>query len=270
MVEFIFFVKLAVTVALVVALSAVAEHVSPRVAGLLAGYPLGAAIALFFIGLDASPEFAAASAIYTLMGLVATQSFVYFYFKATLIAKKFSVLVASVAAVAGYFIVIWLLHYIRPNKFFAVLIPAASIFGFVFLFRRIKNVAIQERIRLTPGVIFLRAFLAALIIVAITAAAKTVGPAWAGLFAAFPITLFPLILIVHLTYEKEHVHTIIKNFPRGLGSLIIYSLTVASVYPLSGIYVGTLISLAAATAYLLVYGLIAQRATRAPAPGAHC
>ena len=43
--------KIAVTIGLVLALSLVAERVSPRAAGLLSGYPLGAAIALFLIGL---------------------------------------------------------------------------------------------------------------------------------------------------------------------------------------------------------------------------
>ncbi len=238
-------------------LSLVAEHVSPRVAGILAGYPLGAAIALFFIGLEIAPEFASKSAVYTMMGLVATQSFVYFYFRSTLFTKRFTVLSSSVFAVAGYFIVIWLLHFIRPTKFLAVLIPVASVFLFVFLFREIKNVTIRNKIKLTPKVLFFRAFLAAFIILIITGTAKFVGVRWAGLFSAFPITLLPLILIVHLTYDKEHVHTIIKNFPLGLGSLIIYSLSVSIVYPITGIYVGTLISLAAATIYLLVFRLVA-------------
>ena len=78
------FIKLIVSVTLVLTLSAVAEHVSPKAAGLLAGYPAGAAITLFFIGLDISPEFAADSAVYTMMGLVATEVFVYCYFKSTL------------------------------------------------------------------------------------------------------------------------------------------------------------------------------------------
>ena len=126
----ILFIKLIVSVALVLSLSAVAEHVSPKAAGLLAGYPAGAAITLFFIGLDISPEFAADSAAYTMMGLVATQVFVYCYF---------------------------------------------------------------------------------------------------------------------------------KNFPMGLGSLITYTLCVSIVFPTSGIYIGTVISLAAASIYLLVYRLVAVR-----------
>ena len=78
---------------------------------------------------------------------------------------------------------------------------------------------------------------------------------WAGLFSAFPITLFPLILIVHITYDKEHVHTIIKNFPVGLGALIVYSLSVYKSYPIWGIYLGTAVSLMMSTVYL--FGLFA-------------
>ena len=248
-----FLIKLAVTVTVVLLLSLVAERVSPRVAGILSGYPLGAAIALFFIGLENSPEFASRSAVYTMMGLVATQSFVYFYFRASLFFKRFSILGSCVFAIAGYFVVIWLLHFIRPDKILAVSIPVASVFLFVYLFKEVKNATIQNKITLTPKILFFRAFLAAFILLIITGTAKFVGPGWAGLFSAFPITLLPLILIVHLTYDKEHVHTIIKNFPLGLGSLIIYSLCVSIAYPINGIYAGTLISFAAATAYLFVF-----------------
>ena len=105
----------------------------------------------------------------------------------------------------------------------------------------------------------MRAFLAGFMILIIIGTAKFVGFRWAGLFSAFPSTLFPLILIVHLTYDKVHVHTILKNFPQGLGSLITYLLCVSIVYPVSGIYIGTLISLAVATIYLLVYRLVAVK-----------
>ncbi len=91
--------------------------------------------------------------------------------------------------------------------------------------------------------------LAGFMILVIIATANFVGSRWAGLFSAFPSTLFPLILIVHLTYDKAHVHTIIKNFPLGMGSLITYLLCVSIVYPVSGIYIGTVISLAAASVF---------------------
>ena len=257
--ESILFVKLFVSVILVLTLSAVAEHISPKAAGLLAGYPAGAVITLFFFGLDISPEFASESAIYTMMGLIATQVFVFCYFKSSLYFKKCSIAVSSVFAIAGYLMVIWLLHYIKLNKFYAALLPIASIFVFIYLFRKIENATIRERVKLTPKILFLRAFLAGFLLLIIIATAKFVGSRWAGLFSAFPSTLFPLILIVHITYDKAHVHTIIKNFPQGLGSLITYLLCVSIVYPVSGIYIGTVISLAAASVYLLVYRLVAVK-----------
>lgn len=70
--ESLLLIKIAVSVATVIGLSLVAEHVSPRIAGLLSGYPLGTAIALFFIGYEIGPEFAAEGAVYTLAGFAST------------------------------------------------------------------------------------------------------------------------------------------------------------------------------------------------------
>jgi hypothetical protein len=246
--------KIIATVGMVLMLSLVAERVSPRVAGILSGYPLGAAIALFFIGLEISPEFAARSAVYTLAGLAASQVFVYCYFVASARFSRHSILAGSAAALNGYFAAAWLLHLIPFSRITAALMAIASMLLFVFLFRGICNHGIARSVRFTLAVMLLRASLAAAIIVAITAAAAAVGPAWAGLFSAFPTALFPLMLIVHITYDKAQVHTIIKNFPLGLGSLIAYGMAVALLYPLWGVGWGTLAAFAIATLYLLAYG----------------
>jgi hypothetical protein len=209
--------KLAVTIATVLTLSAVAERVSPRVAGVLSGYPLGAAIALFFMGVEIGPGFAAESAVYTQVGLVALQLFVYVYYRVSAALPGRGILISSLAALGAYFTASALLHALPFSAAGALLLPVASIFLFVFLFRRVPNVPIARSVRFTAAVLLFRAGLAALTILAITGAAATVGPQWAGLFAAFPVALFPLLLIVHRTYGKSHVHTILKNFPRGWG-----------------------------------------------------
>jgi uncharacterized membrane protein (GlpM family) len=255
--------KIGVTIGMVLTLSLVAERVSPRVAGVLSGYPLGAAIALFFIGLEISPEFAARSAVYTLAGLAASQVFVYCYFMASTRFSRRTILASSSAALGGYFAAAWMLHLIPFSRTAAVLTATGSILLFALLFRRIPNVAIARSVRFTPAVLLLRAALAAAIIVAITAAAKAVGPAWAGLFSAFPTALFPLMLIVHMTYDKAHVHTLIKNFPPGLGSLIAYGVAVSYLYPVWGVGWGTLTAFGIATLYLFVYGIGIARLLRA-------
>ncbi|SFD46452.1 hypothetical protein [Algibacter lectus] len=253
MIELLFIIKLLVAIAFVIGLSILAENVSPKVAGILSGYPTGSAITLFFFGLEVSPDFAAKSAVYNMMGLTAALTFVYVYYIASRYFKRFNILLSSLSAITAYFAVVSLLHLIEINKYIAILIPITFSFLFIRLFKSIENINIKTKAKLNYKILFVRAFFAALIILVITSVPKFVGPTWAGLFSAFPTTLFPLMLIIHFTYSKEHVHTVIKNVPIGMFSLIIYSLVISIVYPLHGIYVGTLISFGAATVYLLVY-----------------
>jgi len=252
-------IKVCITVVVVIMLSLIAEHVGPRVAGLLSGYPLGAAIALFFYGLEISPEFAAESSIYTILGLISIASFAGFYYLSTLIFRRFPVLMASVVSVSGFFLVSWILHYLALGKVGTVVVTVIAIISFIVLFRKIPNERIEDKIVFTFNVLVLRAVVAASFIVIITGIAKAVGPTWAGLFSAFPTTFFPVILIIHTTYDRKHVHTIIKNFPIGLGSLVIYSIAVFLSYPAFGIFIGTVLSFAAATLYLLLYQFLVYR-----------
>ena len=169
------------------------------------------------------------------------------------------ILSASLVAFSGYLAVVWLIRQCPVNWATALILPVSSLFLFLYLFRRIENSIITDTVRLTPRVLFLRAFVSAGIIILVTSLAHVVGPAYAGLFAAFPSTLFPLMLIMHRTYDVRHVHTIIKNLPLGLGSLIVYALLVALTYGSLGVFLGTILSFAAATAYLLAYAVIVRR-----------
>ncbi|HSW62432.1 MAG TPA: hypothetical protein VLH56_03825 [Dissulfurispiraceae bacterium] len=251
--------KLGISILVVLVLSVVAERVSPQAAGIISGYPAGIAINLFFFGYEIGPAFAAESALYTATGLLATLSFVYFYYLASSRITRCSVLFASLVSILGYLAVVWCVHKVPVNWATALFIPIFSLFLFLYLFRRIKNSVIVDKAQLSGRVFLLRAFASAGIITIVTSLAHVVGPAYAGLFAAFPSTMFPLMLIIHLTYDVRHVHTIIKNFPLGLGSLIVYALLVALTYGSLGIFWGTIISFAAATAYLLAYAFLLRR-----------
>jgi hypothetical protein len=102
------------------------------------------------------------------------------------------------------------------------------------------------------GMTLLRAVFAALVILAITGAARMVGPGWAGLFSAFPITMLPLLAIIQFTYRPAHGRTVIKNVPRGLGALLTYCLAVAAAYENLGVAWGTILGYLVATIYLVI------------------
>ncbi len=253
MIEFLFIVKLLVATGVVLGLSVVTERASPKLAGLLSGLPIGTVITLFFIGLENGTSFASDAAIYNMAGLIAMQSLLFVYYKASAALGKNSLLLSAGLSVIGYFLVVCLLQFLVLNVLVAVLLPLISIILFAYLFREIEDSKIETRVTLGPGVLLGRAVAAAAIILAVTGTAALVGPKWAGLFSAFPTTVFPLLLIVHHAYGAKPVHTIIRNFPTGLASTLAYSLIVSLAYPAFGIYWGTAAAYAAA---LVVCALI--------------
>jgi hypothetical protein len=249
-------IKMGAAVAMVVLLSFLAEVVSTQFAGIVSGYPLGAALSLFFFGYEISPEFAAESAPYTCLGLIATLAFSFCYYQTSLLLqmrrKVVQILSAAIGGLAGYFLSVSILQVVRVNFISALLLPILAIILFHHLFRNARIAEIQDRIRMSPPVLFARAIFAAIMIVLITFTANSVGPNWAGMFAAFPMTMLPLLLIIHFSYDSEHVYSVLKNFPKGLGAAVVYSLAVIFSYPAFGIYAGTAVAYGVATLYLVL------------------
>jgi hypothetical protein len=249
-------IKVLVSILIVVLLSLIAERAGPRVAGIASGFPLGAAISLAFIALENGSAFAAAGALYTAAGLAATVAFVTGYLAGIRLADgltRWLGLAASIGlGLVGYMLAAIVLSFIPVNRFSAPAVAVAVIGLAGWRFRRIPDVQIRERIRLGYKVAFVRAGFAAAVILVITTLAEAIGPRWAGIFSAFPITMLPLMAIIQATYRPEHVRAIIKNVPRGLGSLVVYAMVIYAAYPLAGIGLGTLMGYLAATAYLIV------------------
>ncbi|OKH89824.1 hypothetical protein [Thalassospira sp. TSL5-1] len=256
----LFIAKLAVSIVVVLGLSILAERAGPRVAGVLSGYPLGTAILLFFIAIEQGVPFARESAVYALPGLIATLAFLYAYYLASRAVAHHSLRVqmpvASLASFAAFVFVSWLGQLFTFSLFEAAAALLIAMGVSIFLFRAIENVSIAQRVRITRSIVAIRAAIAALIVVAISGAAAIIGPRWAGLFAGFPVTLYPMILILHWSYGLAPVHTVIRNFPRGMGALLIYIVAVSYTYPQFGAGVGTVLAFGAATIYLVGYSSV--------------
>lgn len=251
--------KFILTSIIVVALSFVAEYISPKWAGIFSGFPTGTAIILYFYALENGLEFAGESAIYNMVGLVAMQMFIFCYYLSGVVAKKFKIILSISGGITGYAVTIILLSRFAFTPALAVIIPLISIFIFRMLFQKIDHSEINVKIKPTWKVILGRAGLAALTISLITGIAELVGPAWAGLFSAFPTTLFPLLLIIHFSYGEHYANSIIKHVPDGLVGLLIYSLTIHLSYPQFGLYLGIILAFSGALIYLLIYQFVTLR-----------
>lgn len=254
--EILLVTKIVTSVVMVLGLTLVAEYVSPRVAGVLSGYPLGVAIALFFIGVENGAGFAATSAVYTLAGFTASLVMVAIYYGAS---QQLGVFWSSVVAVAGFMLVATLLRQFSFTLISGVLLTLSAMAVAIYGFRQIANIKVGTRVQFSLGVMAVRAGAATAIVLLITGLAGQVGEAWAGVLSAFPITLFPFLVILHITYGGAQVHTVIKNFPLGMGSLLAYTATVAMTYPQYGVGWGTVFGFASATIYLATLGVWSSR-----------
>ena len=261
-------VKFLVTTCIVLLLSFVAEHVSPKWAGILSGFPTGSAITLHFYAVENGLEFAGESALYNMVGLVAMQTFILCYYLSGLSATRYRLLLSVCGGGVGYVVAAVILSRVPVTPVLAILLPLVSFPLFRMAFCRIAHAAIDEKITPTLAVIMGRAGLAACTICLVTAIAQLVGSSWAGLFSAFPTTLFPLLLIVHFSYGGRYAYSIIKHVPDGLGSLLTYSFLIYLCYPSFGIYSGMGIAFSGALVYLFLYQLasnhIRQRTMQDP------
>ncbi len=273
--------KILVTFLTVVLLARVAERMSPRHAGLLAGFPLGTGIALYFFGWQQGAQFAADSAVYALSGLSASAALAWGY--AQVIVRRGKVAFMPLAIIAGlvtFFVCNLLLQQLPGYRWVSLMVVVAAIVLFRTLLKPIPEVPVAAAPQQTApdsvwrhwlssktGSLIFRASMASLTILMITGLSALLGPERAGLLAAFPVSFFPLMLILHLTYGADVLATTIKHYPDGLGSLVVYTLAVSFLYPVLGIHWGTLVCLLLAAAYLVLYGAVRQyRINRQSAP----
>lgn len=262
--------KILVTFLTVVLLARVAEHMSPRHAGLLAGFPLGTAIALYFFGWQQGPEFAAHSAVFTLSGLSSAVFLACGYW--LVIRVRPSLFWLPLAVLCGFvcfFSAGAILQFLPAERWLSLTVVIGAILLFRTLFRHIPEQTIDRtqppRGRLAQwlsgkrATLLFRASIATASILLITALADLLGPARAGLLAAFPVSFFPLMLILHISYGAQVLSCTIKHYPDGIGALAVYALAVSYLYPLLGLQAGTLLSLLCSVAYLLLYAALQSR-----------
>jgi len=243
-------IKALITIVMILALAWIAEKASPRIAGILSGYPIGTALVLFFYGIQFGPDFAVATVPYNMLGHVSALVFVFLYFLGSRNSTVGSILLASLCAAIGYLSVAWTLSHLEPSLLSGIAVSFTSIAFFSFLLRKIPNTTIDSPTHYTPGMILFRLVFSTATVLIITGLAQSVGVKWAGLFSAFPLVVFPLLVLIHLNYGAQRAHTVLKNFPRGLWTVLVYSITISLTYERFGVFLGTAIGYLAATALL--------------------
>ena len=257
--------KIVFSVVVVLGLSWIAERVNPRIAGIISGMPLGAVLALFFVGMELGPEFTAVSALYAIPSITSTLAFAIGYYFTSRLDIRYSPLCCSVTGLICYLLFSFALSTIEFDLFIGVPLVLAAIIIVAYAFHSHNPNKIQKKIRMTWPRMLIRSGMAAGFVVVITTIADVLGPRWSGLMLGFPMTFLPFLLIIHLTYSANQVRTIIRNFPLGIIGLLCFLIIAHLTIPLFGVNLAIVISMAGALVYLSLLGVTLSRLKPAPA-----
>ncbi|SIS57040.1 hypothetical protein SAMN05421686_102342 [Thalassolituus maritimus] len=259
--------KILVTFLTVVMLAVVARRYGPAWAGILAGFPLGSAITLYFMGFELGSDFAAEGATHTLIGLTGSLALAISYLYASRRwYRPRHVLIPALLALSAFLATVAPLQYWNANWWQNALIILALIAAASRLLRSVPDAKVALNSdnlwqRPAPAILF-RAVMATISVLGITALAHWLSPSEAGLLAAFPVSFFPTLIVLQLSYGAPVVAATVKQYPEGLVSMVIYVASVTQIYPLLGLQLGTAAALLIATLYLFGYALVKFRLNR--------
>jgi hypothetical protein len=248
----IFFIKFFITVFCVIILSEVAKRINPSAAGILMGLPLGSAISSYFFTFEQGVGFMLETIPWGIAGLSSTVVFSLAYLCA---GKFFANLsrVPQIALTAAFAVLAWsgfaaFLHLMPLN------LPAAvAIFGFVVfmnakILKRFKNRGQKSSDPASSlSVILFRAFIAGTSISLVTGFAAVIGSAWAGLVGAFPVMMFPLMIVLHFEDGERAYPGVVHAYAFSITNLLGFYLGLFFLLPWMGINM----------AYLILYPLSA-------------
>ena len=205
---------------------------------------------------------AVASVPHGVAAFVATLAYVLTYYVASFRLKRHAAIGSTLLGILVFFAVAFPISMI---PFALLTATATTVFVLIFmvwLFRRIVFITVEEPVRYTARLLFARGGIAALLIVIVITTAEALPPKWTGILAGFPTTLLPTFLILHLTYGPEQTHAMMRSFPIGMGSILLFILSVSVTFPQWGVYGGTAASLSVSLAYITIVVLLGFASTQ--------
>lgn len=193
----------------------------PAISGWLLGLPLNSAPILVFIVLQEGPQFASAAAVGSLLGIIAWAAFGLIY---ALCCPTHSWWVSTLAGWAAYGVVAWLLLYVHWSVGWSFILVVAALITMLLLFPRPgqSDLVLPHR----KYELWLRMITATIMVVALTSAAKALGPVRSGILAAFPNYTTILAVFSHQQSAASAVK-VLRGVIMGLYTTAVFCATLA-------------------------------------------
>lgn len=217
----VFYLKLFITPALMLAISLAARRWGTSIGGLLSGLPITSALVMLFLSLEQGTVFASMAVPGALAGLAAIQATYLFYF---LVTRSVSAVTGCIAALAFYGATAFLMSL---AGLLALSIMATLLLIVLIIVATSKQMPppAAPYVPLPRWAIPMRMLTATLLLLAITASATWLGPVVSGLLAPIPVIAWPLAVFAHVQSGRHELAAIIRGNAIGAVGVVGFYLT---------------------------------------------
>lgn len=237
----------------------------PAVGGWIAGIPFTSAPVVLFVTLDRGTAFGTLTATAILAGTASQAAFALAYSVAATRWRWYGSLAAAVAAFAA---ATYGFDQLQPPPVPALEIVIGSIALALALMPRTRPVVPEAEARILPVRVdvAVRACVATLFVVVLTALAPRLGPTLAGLLSPFPLFATVLIVFPHRLQGAAAAISACRGFLWGLWAFAAFGFLLAELMPTVGLGLSlTLAIVAALTVQAITLGIV-RRAGPAAVP----
>lgn len=234
--------KLLVIPGFLLLISLAGKRWGPSVAGWLSGLPVVVGPILFFLAIEQGEVFAAHAATAALSAMFAMIAFCVTYAQVAQrtgwpLALASSLLVWAIAAIA--------LSVIPASLALSVIAAATALLAAPYLFPKVQPIVAGPAPK--SDKLFMRMLAGALLTLAVTLLASTVGERWSGLLAVFPVLGSVMAVFSQQTRGPAFTAALLRATATGMYSFAAFCLVVALTLPdmgLPGFGLGVAVSVA--------------------------
>jgi uncharacterized membrane protein (GlpM family) len=259
-----FLIKLAVTVIVVVGLTEVSRRLSPTLAGILSGLPLGAALTMYFVATEQGDAFALTAVPWGILGISSSILFSLVYLctgRLTRSVDRRASVIACVSASLAAFFGAALVFRLLPMSLCLSLGVTLPVIAANFALLRWLGIGHTATTRPSFGYrgLLFRAAVAGAIVTTITGAAAVLGSEWIGLLSGFPVILLPLYIVLHLRQGDRLYPGVIAGFSYSVTNLVLFYVSLLVFVPMIGLNLSFVVTYVLSGLYLWALNAIKQR-----------
>lgn len=245
--------KLLLVPALLAVISMAGRRWGPGVAGWLAGFPSLTGPILFFLAIERGAEFTVPAAVFALSAVSAALVFGIAYAWACLRLRWFG---AWLCALLAWLAAVSVLVRIPPTLGGSFAISLGLLLLAPRLFPKPRGPWGASAV--PPQEMLLRMAAGAGMVLAVTAVADTVGAAWTGLLAVFPVFTTVLAVFSQRANGPGFVVAMLRAMTGGFYAFLAYCVAVALLLPTEGVAVTFGVAVAVAIAVQGAAKLVAR------------